>query len=115
MSAAHVRRGSGGRASTRKSAPKVAVPKKIAKKLPVSHARANKIAGLAFGGFMMGGSLDLLAHQFPDSRLRFDRIGAWFGESGFGPVSRMVTSALEGGLFSGGVVTAMRLARRNLV
>jgi len=69
----------------------------------------------ALGGHMMGGSLDLLAHQFPDSRLRFDRIGAWFGESGFGPVSRMVTSALEGGLFSGGVVTAMRLARRNLV
>jgi DNA-binding winged helix-turn-helix (wHTH) protein len=66
------------------------------------------------GGHMLGGSLDLLAHQFPDSRLRFDRIGALFGESGFGTVSRIVTSALEGGLFGGGVVTAMRLARRNL-
>ena len=53
MSAAHVRRGGGGRASTRKAGPKVAVPKKIAKKLPVSHARANKIAGLAFGAFML--------------------------------------------------------------
>jgi DNA-binding winged helix-turn-helix (wHTH) protein len=66
------------------------------------------------GGHMMGGSLDLLAHQFPDSRLRLDRVGMWFGESGFGPISQMVTSALEGGLFAVGVVTAMRLARRNL-
>jgi hypothetical protein len=66
------------------------------------------------GGHMMGGSLDLLAHQFPDSRLRLDRVGAWFGETGFGPVSRMVTSALEGGLFAAGVVTAMRLARHSL-
>ena len=68
----------------------------------------------ALGGHMMGGSLDLLAHQFPDSRLRFDRLGAWFGEPGFGPVSQAATAGLEGGLFGGGVVTAMRLARRSL-
>jgi hypothetical protein len=66
------------------------------------------------GGHMMGGSLDLLAHQFPDSQLRIERIGAWFGERGFGRISQIVTAALEGGLFGGGVVTAMRLARRNL-
>ncbi len=70
------------------------------------------VAGL--GRHMMGGSLDLLAQQFPDSRLRLDQIGAWFGETGFGPVSQTVTSALEGGLFAAGVVTAMRLAKRNL-
>ncbi|MFL6730299.1 MAG: transcriptional regulator [Sphingomicrobium sp.] len=69
---------------------------------------------VALGGHMMGGSLDLLAHQFPDSRLRLDRIGAWFGESGFGPTAELVTAALEGGLFGAGVVTAMRLARRHL-
>lgn len=69
----------------------------------------------ALGGHMMGGSLDLLAHQFPDSRLRLDRIGAWFGETGFGRTAQLVTAALEGGLFAAGVVTAMRLARRNLV
>jgi hypothetical protein len=68
----------------------------------------------ALGGHMMGGSLDLLAHQFPDSRLRLDRIGAWFGEDGFGRSTQLVTAALEGGLFTAGVVTAMRLARRNL-
>lgn len=68
----------------------------------------------ALGGHMMGGSLDLLAAQFPESRLRLDRIGGWFGETRFGPVSQRVTAALEGGLFGAGVVTAMRLARRNL-
>ena len=52
MSAAHVRRGGGGRAKTRKGA-KVAVPRKIAKRLPVDQARANKVAGLVFGAFML--------------------------------------------------------------
>src|SRR5690348_5473452 len=51
MSAAHVRRGAG-RAKPRKSA-KVAVPKKIAKRLPVDQARANKLAGLVFAAFML--------------------------------------------------------------
>ena len=52
MSAAHVRRGGGGRARTRKPA-KVTVPRKIAKRLPVDQARANKLAGLVFGAFML--------------------------------------------------------------
>lgn len=63
---------------------------------------------------MMGGSLDMLAHRFPDSRLRLDHIGTLFGESGFGPVSQIVTGALEGALFSGCIVGAMILARRSL-
>src|SRR6185312_11795 len=52
MTAAHVRRGGGGRAKTRKSS-KVAVPKKIAKRLPMDQARANKVAGLVFGALML--------------------------------------------------------------
>ena len=52
MSAAHVRRGGGGRAKTRKST-KVAVPKKFAKRLPVDQAHANKVAGLVFGAFLL--------------------------------------------------------------
>jgi len=52
MSAAHVRRGASGRARPRKSA-KVTVPKKIAKRLPVNQARANKVAGLVFAAFML--------------------------------------------------------------
>ena len=62
----------------------------------------------------MGGSLDLLARNFPDSRLRLDPIGALFGETGFGPVSQLVTGALEGLLFGACVVGALILARRTL-
>ena len=75
------------------------------------------IAGLAIpllGGRLMGGSLARLAEHFPGSRLRLDRIGALFGESGFGPVTQAVTGALEGALFAGCVVAAMLLAKRQL-
>ena len=51
MTAAHVRRGEG-RARPRKPA-KVNVPKKIAKRLPVDQAHANKVAGLVFAAFML--------------------------------------------------------------
>jgi DNA-binding winged helix-turn-helix (wHTH) protein len=74
-------------------------------------------AGLAvslLGGRLMLGSLDLLARQVPGSRLRLEQITRLFGESSFGPVTRTVTSALEGALFAAGVVGAMLLARRNL-
>lgn len=66
------------------------------------------------GGRMMGGSLDLLARQFPQSRLRLDGLGALFGEPGFGPLSQAVTGGLEGALFAGSLVAAMILARRSL-
>ena len=66
------------------------------------------------GGRLLGGSLDLLARQFPNSRLRLDHIGSAFGESGFGTVSQAVTGAIEGILFGGCVVGAMILARRSL-
>jgi hypothetical protein len=62
----------------------------------------------------MGGSLDLLARAFPESRLRLDPIGALFGESGFGPVTQIVTGGLEGALFGGCIVGALVLARRSL-
>ena len=50
MSAARVRRG--GAARAKKPAKRVAVPKKIAKKLPVSEARINRWATVAFGLFL---------------------------------------------------------------
>ena len=74
-------------------------------------------AGLAIpllGGRMMGGSLDLLAAQFPASRLSIGEIGRLFGENGFGPVSQAVTGGLEGALFAGCLVGAMAIARRAL-
>jgi DNA-binding winged helix-turn-helix (wHTH) protein len=65
------------------------------------------------GGRLMGGSLDLLARGFPQSRLRLDQLGSWLGETGFGPISQIVTGGLEGALFGGCVVGAMTLARRH--
>ena len=65
------------------------------------------------GGHLMAGSLELLARQFPTSRLRLDRIGSLLGEDGFGPVSHYATAALEGALFASFVVGAMILARRS--
>ena len=64
------------------------------------------------GGRLMAGSLDLLARNFPESRLRLDPIGGMLGEQGFGPVSQVVTGTLEGALFGGCVVAAMIVARR---
>jgi len=80
-------------------------------------AVAGGVAGAAIpllGGRLMAGSLDLLARSFPDSRLRLDPIGRLLGESGFGPVSQVVTGALEGALFGGCVVGAMIVAQRTL-
>ena len=59
MSAAHVRRGGAARAKAKKPS-KVAVPKKIAKRLPVDQARVNKIAALVFGAFMLAIALVVL-------------------------------------------------------
>ena len=74
------------------------------------------VAGLAIallGGRMMLGSLDSLGRQVPGSRLRLDHISQLFGEASFGPVTRTVTSVLEGALFAAGVVSAMALAARD--
>jgi len=72
------------------------------------------VAVTALGGRLMGGSLDLLANNFPASRLRLDQIGQLFGEQGFGPVTQAVTGGIEGLLFGAAVVTAMHLARQSL-
>ena len=64
------------------------------------------------GGTLMGGSLHLLVRQFPGSRLKLDAVGQLIGESDFGPLTQLVTGALEGLLFGACVVGAMRLARR---
>jgi DNA-binding winged helix-turn-helix (wHTH) protein len=83
----------------------------------VCAAALGGLVGLAvplIQGRLLGGSLDLLARHFPNSRLRLDPIGRLFGEEGFGPVSQAVTACLEGALFAGCVVGAMVLARRSL-
>ncbi len=80
-------------------------------------ALAGGAAGVAItllGGRLMGGSLDLLAGMFPDSRLRIYQIGALFGEPGFGPMSQAATGLVEGLVFAGMVGGALLLARRSL-
>jgi len=79
MSAAHVRRGGGTRAKPRKQ---VTVPRKIAKKLPVSHARANRIAGFAFAGFLLAiAVVVIVALDIPAKAER--SAGAAIGRAGF--------------------------------
>ena len=66
------------------------------------------------GGRLMGGSLDLLARIFPQSRLRLDPIGSLFDEIGFGSVSQVVTGGIEGLLFGSFIAGAIIIARNQL-
>ena len=59
MSASHVRRGASGQ-TRRKTGSRVSVPKKIASKLPVQEAQANKLAGWAFGLFAVAAAATAL-------------------------------------------------------
>lgn len=72
------------------------------------------VSGVAIslaGGTFLGGSLVFLLRRFPESRFRLDAIGALFGESGFGPISRAATSGIECLLFGACVVGAMFFVR----
>jgi cell division protein FtsQ len=81
MSAAHVRRGGAGRTKTKKQS-KVALPKKIAKRLPVDEARANKVAVLVFGAFVLAIALVVLvALDIPAKAQR--AAGSAVGRAGF--------------------------------
>jgi cell division protein FtsQ len=53
VSSAHVRRGASSRARSRKGGSRISVPKKLAAKLPVKEAQANKLAGWAFALFAL--------------------------------------------------------------
>jgi cell division protein FtsQ len=53
VSATHVRRGASGRAGSRKGGSRVSVPRKIAAKLPVKEAQANRVLHWAFGLFAL--------------------------------------------------------------
>lgn len=78
-------------------------------------AAAGAVGGLLItlaGGRLMAGSLDLLAREFPGSRLRLDPIARLLGEDQFGPVSSVVTGTAEAALFAGCIVGAMLLASR---
>lgn len=81
MSAAHVRRGSSARTKAKKPS-KVSVPKKIAKRLPVDQARANKVAGIVFAAFLIAiGVVVLVALDIPAKAER--AAGTAVGHAGF--------------------------------
>jgi cell division protein FtsQ len=81
MTVAHVRRGAAAHVRTRKPA-KVTVPKRVTKRLPVDQARANKIAGLVFGAFLLAiAVVVILALDIPARAER--AAGAAVGHAGF--------------------------------
>ena len=80
MSAAHVRRGGAARGRQRTAAPKAA--KKAPKKMPVTTARANRLAALAFGAFVLAiGVVALIALDIPAKAAR--ATGVAIGSAGF--------------------------------
>ena len=80
MTAARVRRGAAPRA--RKPAPRVTVPKKIAKRIPVSEARINRWAAIAFGLFLaLIAAVVLVALDVPHRAIV--SLGEAIGRAGF--------------------------------
>ena len=63
------------------------------------------------GGHLMGGSLEVLARSFGDSRLQLDALGRFFGEVHFGHTTQVILGGIEGLLFAGCVAGALVLAR----
>ena len=61
---------------------------------------------------LMAGSLARLAERLPASRLSLDPVAAFVGEDRFGPIASAATATLEGALFAGAIVLAMRLMER---
>ena len=73
-------------------------------------AAAGALIPLA-GGHLMGGSLELLARSFADSRLQLDTLGRLFGEVHFGHTTQVVLGSVEGLLFGSCVAGALVMAR----
>jgi DNA-binding winged helix-turn-helix (wHTH) protein len=67
------------------------------------------------GGRLMGGSLELLARSFAESRLQLDALGHFFGELHFGHTAQVVLGGVEGFLFGSCVAGAIVLARHGRV
>lgn len=65
------------------------------------------------GGHLMGGSLDLLAQSFAESRIQLDALGRYFGEVRFGATTQVVLAGLEGCIYAGCVVGALVASRQS--
>jgi len=81
VSAAHVRRGASGRSRPKKAA-RVSVPKRLAAKLPVQQAQANRLAGWAFALFVLAiAGVALVALDVPNKLAL--AAGEAVGDAGF--------------------------------
>ncbi len=88
---ARVRRGAA--SGKRKAAPRVQVPKRITKKLPVSHANANRWAAVAFGLFLaLIAAVVLVALEIPGKAM--NAAGETIGDAGF-RVSRVDVTGIR--------------------
>ena len=80
MTAARVRRGAAPK--QRRSSPRVTVPKKIAKRLPVAEAKVNRLAGIAFALFLaLIAAVVLVALDVPARAMT--SLGEAIGRAGF--------------------------------
>jgi DNA-binding winged helix-turn-helix (wHTH) protein len=70
------------------------------------------VAAVLLGGHLLLGSLATLTRDFPDSHLNVARFGDLLGEAQYGPITDLITAALEGALFTACVVVAMQIAGR---
>lgn len=86
--------------------------KRLAAALGACSGALAAVASVLLGGHLLLGSLATLTRDFPDSHLNVARFGGLFGEPQFGPVTELVTAALEGALFAGCVVVALKIAGR---
>ena len=86
MSAAHVRRGASNRARSRKAGSRVSVPKRLAAKLPVEQAQANKLAGWAFGVFALAVTTAKRSHATPDIPTVAETLPGYEAMSWFGVI-----------------------------
>lgn len=82
----------------------------------VAAAATGAVVGAAIalsGGHLLGGSLDLLAQSFTESRLQLDAIGRYFGEVRFGETTQVVLAGIEGLIFTACVVGALVTSRHS--
>ena len=82
MGAAHVKRGGGARTRGRSTPTRVAVPKKLAKKLAVEQQQANRLATWAFGLFLAGISVVALVALDVPAKIGL-AAGEAVGDAGF--------------------------------
>jgi DNA-binding winged helix-turn-helix (wHTH) protein len=61
------------------------------------------MALVAAGRLLVGGIVHEVAQAFQGSQVSLAPLGAWLGEPVFGPVTRLLVAALEGGLFGAGL------------